>query len=58
MTKIKEFYLEESKVNKGQMVLIAVDETGQKWVCSADSYDCRYAQKYEDAFDTRETSKK
>ena len=53
MIKIKEFFIEESKVNKGLMILVAVDENGQKWVCSGDHWSPTYAKKYEDAFDTK-----
>lgn len=52
MIKIKEFFLEESKVNKGLMILVGIDENGQKWVCSGDHWSPTYAKKYEDAFDT------
>ena len=52
MIKIKDFYLEESKINKGCIVLIAVDVDGQKWVCS-DRYNPTYLEKYETAFDTK-----
>lgn len=52
MIKITEFFLEESKVNKGCMNVIAVDENGQKWVCSGDHWSPMYAIKYEDAWDT------
>jgi hypothetical protein len=54
MIRIKEFYLEESKVNKGLMILVAYDANGQKWVCSGNHYSPTYAVKYEDAFDTKE----
>lgn len=53
MKKIKEFFLEESKVNKGHMVLIGVDEEGQKWVLCTSVIDVNYCVKYEDAFDTK-----
>ena len=53
MKKIKEFYLEESNANKGLMVLIGVDEDGQKWVMSGDCYNPPYAVKYEQSFDTK-----
>jgi hypothetical protein len=55
MTKIKEFFLEESKANNGLglMILVAIDENGQKWVCSGDHWRPTYAKKYEDAYDTK-----
>ena len=53
MIKIKEFFLEESKVNKGLMILVGIDENGQKWVCSGDLWNPTYAKKYEDCFDTK-----
>jgi hypothetical protein len=56
--KIKEFSLEESKVNKGLIVLVATDENGQKWVCSGDHWNPTYSQKYEHAWDTREVETK
>ena len=54
MLKIKEFFLEESKVNKKLMILVAIDENGQKWVCSGDHWNPTYLKKYEDAFDTQD----
>jgi hypothetical protein len=51
--KIKEFILEESKRNKGSMILVAIDENNQKWVCSADHWSPTYLKKYEDSFDAR-----
>lgn len=53
MVKIQQFFLEASKVNKQLMILVAVDENGQKWVCSGDHWSPTYAKKYEDAFDTK-----
>lgn len=53
MKKIKEFGIEESKVNKGLMILVAIDEDGNKWVCSGDHWSPTYLQKYEGAFDTK-----
>lgn len=51
MIKITEFFLEESKVNKGCMNVIAVDENGQKWVVSGNMHSPTYSVKYEDAWD-------
>lgn len=53
MKKIKEFFLEESKVNKGSMILVCIDENGEKWVCSGNHWNPTYATKYEDSFDTK-----
>jgi hypothetical protein len=53
MTKIKEFFIEESKVNKGLMILVAIDEDDQKWVCAGDHWSPTYVRKYENAFDTK-----
>jgi hypothetical protein len=50
--KVKEFSIEESKINKGLMVLIAIDEDGKKWVCSGDHWSPTYLVEYENAFDT------
>lgn len=54
MKKIKEFYITESKVNKGLMLLIAVDEDGQKWVIYGDVINPAYIVKFEDGFDTKQ----
>jgi len=53
--KIKEFYLEESKVNKQCMILIAVDENNQKWVVSGNSWHPNYCIEYEVSFDTKQS---
>ena len=53
MKRIDHFIIEESKVNKGLMILIAVSEDGRKWVCSGNHWSPTYLVKYEDAFDTQ-----
>ena len=45
--KIIEFNLEESKKNKGSMMLVATDENGQKWAIAGDPYQPSFAQPYE-----------
>lgn len=57
MIKIKEFYLEESKANKGLMIFVAVDENGKKWVLRGDFYSPPFATEYEKSFDTKEIKK-
>ncbi len=53
MIRIKSLYLEESKVNKGLMIVIAIDQYGIKWVLSGDPNSPTYAKKYDDSFDTK-----
>lgn len=53
MIKLKEFFLEESKVNKGLMIVVAIDENGEKWVLSGDHWNPTFAQKYDNSFDTK-----
>lgn len=53
MTKIKYFYLEESKLNKKLMILIAVDDNNEKWVCSGDHWHPTYLKKYNESADTK-----
>lgn len=54
MEKVKEFYIEKSKTNKQQTILIAITESGQKYVCSGDHWSPTYLIPYERAFDTKE----
>jgi hypothetical protein len=51
--KIKEFEIEESKVNKGCLNLIAIAENGSKYVVSGDFHSPTYLIPYETAWDTR-----
>lgn len=51
--KITEFYLEESQVNKGRMILVVVVENGQKFVASGDHYSPTYLTPYDKSFDTK-----
>ena len=51
--KVKEFNIEESKVNKGQLLLIATTEDGKKYVCSGNHWTPTYLIPYESAFDTQ-----
>jgi len=54
MIRIKDIYLEKSKLNRGLLVMIAVDENGQKWVVSGDHQT--YLIEYEKSSDTRESN--
>lgn len=56
MIKIKDFFLEESKFNKGLMVMVAVDENGKKWVVSGDHHAPTYLVEYEKSSDTKESN--
>lgn len=53
MEEIKRFYLEESKVNKGKMIVVAVTYSGKKFVMSGDHYSPTYATPYENQWDTK-----
>jgi hypothetical protein len=56
MIRIKDIYLQESKLNRGLLVMIAVDENGQKWVVSGDHHHQTYLIEYEKSSDTRESN--
>jgi len=56
MIKIKEFFIQESKYNKGLMVMVAVDENAKKWVVSGDHHAPTYLVEYEKSSDTKEIS--
>ena len=56
MIKIKDFFLEESKFNKGLMVMVAVDENLKKWVVSGDHHAPTYLVEYEKSSDTKESN--
>jgi hypothetical protein len=56
MIKIKEFFIQESKYNKGAIVLIALDENNNKWVVSGNHHFPTYLVKYEKSSDTKEKS--
>jgi len=58
MIKIKDFFLEESKFNKGLMVMVAVDENAKKWVVSGDHHAPTYLVEYEKSSDTKESNLK
>lgn len=51
--KVKEFHIEDSQQNKNQKILIAVDESGKKYVVSGNPYDPTHLVPYELAFDTQ-----
>ena len=54
MIRIKDIFLERSKLNRGLLVMIVVDENGQKWVVSGDHKS--YLIEYEKSIDTRESN--
>jgi hypothetical protein len=56
MIKIKEFFIQESKFNKGLKVLIALDENNKKWVVSGDHHSPTYLVEYEKSSDTKEST--
>ena len=56
--KVKEFEIEESKVNKGCLNLIAIAENGEKYVVSGDYHSSPYLIPYDRAWDTSELHKK
>jgi hypothetical protein len=56
MIKIKEFFIEKSKVNTHLFILVAIDEHGNKYVCSGDSDNPTYLVKYDESFDTKPLS--
>ena len=58
MIKIKEFFIQESKFNKGLKVLIALDENAKKWVVSGDHHAPTYLVEYEKSSDTKESNLK
>jgi hypothetical protein len=58
MIKIKEFFIQESKYNKGLMVMVAVDENAKKWVVSGDHHAPTYLVEYEKSSDTKESNLK
>lgn len=49
--KVVSFEIEESKVNKGSMLLIAIGEDGTKYVVAGDPYYCSKLEPYEKAWD-------
>lgn len=51
--KVDYFEIEESKINKGCMVLIAVTGDGKKFVCSGQYDTPTYLVPYEAAWDTK-----
>jgi len=55
--KVKEFFIEESKVNKQCLILVAVLETGEKFVVSGDHHAPTFIIPYERAWDASEYDK-
>ena len=49
--RIDHFEIEESKVNKGMKILIAIAEDGQKYVVAGDFHACTRLVPYEHAWD-------
>ncbi len=54
--KVVSFELEESKVNKGCMCLVATCEDGKKYVMSGGHEALTYMQPYETNWDTKENN--
>lgn len=52
MKKITEFYLEPSKSQPNSMVLVAVTESGEKYIVSGDHWNPSVVQPYEHCFHT------
>lgn len=55
---VKEFFIEESKFNKGLMILVALDVNGNKWVCSGHHHAPTYLKPYDRSSDTKEQPEK
>lgn len=51
MKKVIEFYIEESKVNKGMEILVAVTTYGEKFVIGGDHYNPTAAVPYVKCWD-------
>lgn len=56
--KIVEFHLEESKRNKGAMLLVATDEEGDRWVIGGNPQYATYVEMYELCWDAQEPEEK
>ena len=54
MKKIKEFYIEEDKKNKGSFLLIAVCEDGEKFVVSGSAHAPMHLVPYDNCWYTKE----
>jgi len=54
--KIERFEMEESKVNKGRMCLIAIAEDGSKHVINGGSDALVYLDPYETSWDTKDNN--
>ena len=54
--KVERFELEESKVNKGCLCLIAITENGDKYVVSGGHEALVYMQPYATNWDTKENN--
>lgn len=50
--KISHFHLEESQLNKGNLILVATTVTGKKYVVSGDHHAPTYLVEYEKSSDT------
>lgn len=48
---VKEFYIEESKVNKGMLIMVAVAEDGSKYVVGGDPYNTPAVIPYNQCWD-------
>lgn len=49
--KVISFEIEESKVNKGQMILIAVTETNERFVVAGNAHYCTQLVPYDKCWD-------
>jgi hypothetical protein len=52
MDKVVSFYVEESKRNNGMKILVAVCESGEKYVVAGDHWTPTAMVKYENCFET------
>lgn len=47
MEKVKEFFIQESAANKGAQILVAVTESGKKYVVAGEHHHPTYLKEYE-----------
>lgn len=51
--KVSSFEIEKSKVNESRFILVAITETGERFVCAGDCYNPTYLIPYNQSFDTK-----
>lgn len=56
--KVKEFYIEPDKQNKGSLILVAVTEDNQKFVVAGDTYYPTHLVPYQESWHTKEPDNK